>query len=823
MSTVTGPALEPLVVPAGGIVPGRARPAAPLRREGPAKLTGAARYADDLVFPGAWYGATIRSTQAHGRLLGFERDEAFDWSKVVFVTADDIPGENIVSLISDDQPVLVAVDGEIQHHAEPLALLAAPDRATLRAAKAAVRARTEVLPPVFDPLESGHVFAHYEIATGDLDAGFEQADLVLEGTYRVGHQEQLYIENNAMIAVPGEDGAVTVHGSLQCPYYIHKALKRALKLDDRGARVVQAETGGGFGGKEEYPSILAIHAALLARACNRPVRMIYDRHEDISATTKRHPAVVTHRTGIRRDGTLVAQDIDVVMDGGAYCTLTPVVLSRGALHAGGPYRCPNVRIRARATRTNTPPNGAFRGFGAPQVEFAAETHLNRLAEAIGIDPLEIRRRNVYQPGDTTPTGQVLRQSVGGSEVLERAAEAAEFARTRERTAHLRTEFAAPAAGQSPLRSAPARTASGIGLALAWHGAGFTGSGEVRLASVASVELTGDGRIEILTGSTEMGQGTKTIFPQLAAEALGVGFEDVDIAPQDTAFVPDSGPTVASRTAMIVGGLVIKASRRLRETVEAATGRPFADSYREFAASNGPLRIDQRFEPYPDIEFDDTTYRGDAYPAFGWAACVARVDVDLDTGEVAVRDVVAADDIGSVIHPILAEGQVEGGTLQAIGYATIEEMKVVDGRYVNDRLATYLIPTALDAPRISTILVEAPFPDAPHGAKGVGELPMDVGAPAVVAAIHDATGVWITELPATPERILAAMGAAGAPSAVPGGAEVEAAVEAPIEEGPDPRPDSPTDPQPLRGPQPDGQSSDWADPDQRPDPSERPDR
>jgi len=732
----------------------------------------------------------------------------------VLVGAADIPGDNIVSLISDDQPVLVPIGGEIQHHAEPLALLAAADRATLRAARHALRARTEPLPPIFDPLESEHVFAHYEIVAGDLDTGFSAADTILEGTYRVGHQEQLYIENNAMIALPTEDGGVIVHGSLQCPYYVHKALKRALRLDDEQARVVQAETGGGFGGKEEYPSIIALHAALLARRCGRPVRMIYDRHEDISATTKRHPAVVTHRTGIRRDGTLVAQDIEVVMDGGAYSTLTPVVLSRGALHAGGPYRCPNVRIRARATRTNTPPNGAFRGFGAPQTEFAAETHLNRLAEALGLSPLDVRRRNVYVPGDTTPTGQVLRDSVAGEEVLERAAEAAEFERLRGRHAGERSDGAAAGGvAASPYRSGARRRAPGIGLALAWHGAGFTGSGEVHLASVASIELTGDGRIAILTASTEMGQGTKTIFPQLAADALGVAYEDVEIAPQDTAFVPDSGPTVASRTAMVVGGLVIKAARALRAAVETATGRAFVDSYREYAAAHGPLRIDQRFEPYPGVRFDDATYRGDAYPAFGWAACVARVEVDLDTGEVAVLDIVAADDIGKVIHPVLAEGQVEGGTLQAVGYATIEEMKLVDGRYLNDRLATYLIPTALDAPRISTILVESPFPGAPHLAKGVGELPMDVGAPAVVAAIHDATGAWIHELPATPERILAALDLVGEPPETgrsgvapdperAGPVDVAAAVQAPIEAGTDPRPGARTDPQPLRGPQPD---------------------
>ena len=797
-SPVATPAApDALIVPPGQIVPGRAR-GAPLRREGPTKLTGEAKYADDLVFPGAWYGATIRSTEAHARFIELELDDAFDWSQVVVVTAADIPGENVVSLISDDQPILVPVEGEIQHHAEPLALLAAPDRATLRAAKAHAHARTEKLEGLFDPTESDHVFAHYELAKGDLDAGFEQADVILEGTYRVGHQEQLYIENNAMIGVPREDGGVAVHGSLQCPYYVHKALKRALLLSDTQAQVVQAETGGGFGGKEEYPSIIGLHAALLALKCRKPVRMIYDRHEDLAATTKRHPAIVTHRTGVKKNGTLVAQDIEVVMDGGAYCTLTPVVLSRGAIHAGGPYRCPNVRIRARATRTNTPPNGAFRGFGAPQVEFAAETHLNRVAERLELSPLEIRRRNVYHPGDETPTGQILRGSVAGEEVLERAAEASELERIRERTARARAERAGSGTVTTgPLGTVPQRKASGIGLALAWHGAGFTGSGEVKLASVASVELTGEGRIRILTASTEMGQGTKTIFPQLVADALGVGFDDVEIAPQDTAIVPDSGPTVASRTAMVVGGLLIKAARRLRETVEAATNAPFGESFDAYVAARGPLRIDERFEPYPGVEFDDETYRGDAYPAFGWAACVAEVDVDLDTAEVTVRDVVAVDDVGRVIHPVLAEGQVEGGTLQAIGYATIEEIKLQDGRYLNDRLATYIIPTALDAPRITSILVEAPFDAAPHGAKGVGELPMDVGAPAVVAAIQDATGAWITELPATPERIIAAM--TGADRETVDREDTVRTIEAPIADGTDPRPDADTDPQPFRAP------------------------
>jgi CO/xanthine dehydrogenase Mo-binding subunit len=743
------PDTVPLIVPSGTQTPGRARSSGPLRREGPAKLTGEAKYADDLVVPGAWYGATIRSTEPHARFIGFELDEAFDWKRVVVVTADDIPGDNIVSLIDTDQPVLVPVGGEIRHQAEPCVLLAAPDRGTLHEARRHVRLRTERLPAVFDPLDSDHEFAHYTVESGDAAAAMAEADLVIEGTYRVGHQEQLYIENQAMIAVPADGGGVTVHGSLQCPYYVHKAMKRALAMGDDLAVVVQAETGGGFGGKEEYPSIIAIHASLLALKCRKPVRMIYDRHEDISATTKRHPAVVRYRSGMTDGGELVAQEIEVIMDGGAYATLTAVVLSRGVLHAGGPYRCPNVRITGRAMATNTPPNGAFRGFGAPQTEFAAEMQVNRIAEALDVSPLDLRRRWVYREGDVTPTGQVLRESVGGIDVLEAAAEASAFDRTHAQTRAMRDG-----------RTDGARVATGIGLALAWHGAGFTGSGEVRLASVASLELTDDRRIRILTASTEMGQGTKTIFPQIVADALGVEYGEVEIAPQDTSIVPDSGPTVASRTAMVVGGLLIKAAARMRTRVEEATGRPFADSYREA----GPMRIDEQFVPYPGEPFDDKTYRGDAYPAFGWAACVAKVDVDLDTGEVTVRDCVSADDIGTVIHPVMAEGQVEGGTLQAIGYATIEEMKLVDGRYLNDRLATYLIPTSLDAPRIRAILVEKPFSAVPHGAKGVGELPMDVGAPAVVAAIHDATGVWIHDLPATPERILAAMTGGETPQA-----------------------------------------------------------
>ena len=691
------------------------------RREGADKVMGRARYTDDLVVPGAWYGKTIRSTIARGRIRAISYDPAFDWSSVVTVTAADIPGDNVVQLIRDDQPALA--EAEVRHQEEPILLLAAPDKATLEDAARHVRIDYEPTEPVLDFEQARETYTNIEIVKGDVEDALRRADVVVQRTFRVGLQEQLYIEPQGAIAQPNERGGITVVGSLQCPYYVHRALKRALGLSDEQAVVIQAETGGGFGGKEEYPSLVAIHAALLARKAGRPVRLVYDRHEDLAATTKRHPGVITHRTAVRRDGTLLAQDIEIVLDGGAYCTLTPVVLSRAAIHAAGPYACPNVRIRARAVVTNTPPNGAFRGFGAPQSLFAAEVMVEHVAERLGVPSLDLRRKWMLRVGDTTATGQVLTESVSAELVLDAALKAAPPVR--------------------PSARPPVRR--GRGVSLVFHGSGFTGSGEKKLQGTVAVECVRDKEFRILTASTEIGQGTKTIFCQIAADALGVPLEQVTLAPQDTSLVPDSGPTVASRTAMIVGGLIHDAATELRGRLAGLRGE-----------GGRPFRVEKTYVQPDTIHWDDQTYRGDAYPVYAWACTVADVEVDTDTGEVRVTDLVTAVDCGKAIHPVMAEGQIEGGSLQAVGWATIEEIKMRDGRYLNDRLATYLIPTALDAPSIRTILVENPYSGGPFGAKGIGELPMDGPAPAVIAAMHDATGVWIDEVPATPEKVLEAM-------------------------------------------------------------------
>ena len=685
------------------------------RKDALEKVSGTARYIDDLTFPGMLHARTIRSTIARGRL----RDIRLEFARAGFTIVDhrDITGRNVVALIEDDQPLLVERD--IRHVAEPILLLAHEDLDTLRQAR--VELDCEPLEPVFDPIRSTQILKELRIDKGDVDGALAGADVIVQGEYRTGHQEQLYIEPNGVIAVP-ENGGVTVYGSLQCPFYVHKALRIALGLPDDRIRVVQTETGGGFGGKEEYPSVIAAHAALLALKANRPVKLVYDRLEDMLATTKRHPSIVRHRTGLTRDGRLVAMDIDVLMDGGAYVTLSPVVLSRGAIHAAGPYRCDHVRIDARAVATNTPPNGAFRGFGAPQTQFAVEVHMERIAEALSMDPVRLREMNALRPGDTTATGQRVEADCSALQVLRQAVERSDFHGKRQRYAG---------------------TNRGIGLSLFFHGAGFTGSGEVKLASRAALCTTERG-VRILVGSAEIGQGTRTMHAQIVADSLGVPYDDVETGLPDTSNVPDSGPTVASRTCMVVGGILQRCAHELRERI--GDMHP-ADHFRK----HGATVVTKQYEPPHGITWDDDTYRGDAYATYAWACDVAEVEMDPDTYEIRPVHFTAVQDIGKAIHPTLVAGQIEGGTAQGIGYALLEEVVMRDGAMANAQMTNYLVPTTLDTPPMDVVIVETPSHHGPFGAKGVGEMPIDGPAPAVVNAIRH-LGLDIRQIPATPERI-----------------------------------------------------------------------
>ena len=686
------------------------------RKDGIGKATGATRYADDIVLPGMLHGRTIRSTIPRGTIRSIHLD--FDPAGFTVVDHRDITHRNIVDLIEQDQPFLA--EREIRHMAEPILLLAHEDPEALYAAN--VRIEYDAAEPLFDPERSTQAFKTINITKGDTVAALAAADIVIEGTYRTGHQEHIYIEPNGVIAVPEGDG-IAIHGSIQCPFYALKAV-RALLGPDRPIRVVQTETGGGFGGKEEYPSIPAGHAALLALKSGRPVKMIYDRVEDMIATTKRHPSVVRHRTGVMRDGRLVAMEIDVLLDGGAYVTLSPVVLSRGCIHAAGPYRCDHIRIDGRAVMTNTPPNGAFRGFGAPQTEFAMEVQMDRIAEALAMDPVALRRINALRPGDTTATGQLLRADSSAHEVLEEAVR--------------RTDFSAK-------RLAYRGSHKAIGLALFLHGAGFTGSGERYLKSRARLVLTATG-VSIRTGSTELGQGTRTMHAQIVTDALGIPYEQVEVAQPDTSLVADSGPTVASRTCMVVGKILEECAIEMRERLGKLTPR-------EYYQQHGELVVERMYEPPDWIQWDDATYRGDAYATYGWGCDVVELEVDPDTFEVRPTLVTAVQEFGRPIHPALARGQIEGGTVQGLGYALLERVVMRNGAMANAQLTNYTIPTTLDTPRLDVVMLENPYAGGPFGAKGLGELPMDGPAPAVVNALRH-FGLDVREIPATPELLAA---------------------------------------------------------------------
>jgi CO/xanthine dehydrogenase Mo-binding subunit len=689
-----------------------------LRKEGHEKVSGLAQYIDDIRFDEVLYVRTIRSTVPAGEIASIRYQ--FDQSGFTVVDHRDIPGQNVVALIEEDQPCLAAT--RVRHVAEPIVLLAHADRTRLAAAEVAIGYREAAAN--FDPEHSDVSFKTITIEKGSLERGMTRADVIVEGEYRAGHQEQLYIEPNGVVAVP-EHGGVTLYGSLQCPYYVHRALTVLLGLPPEKVRVVQTETGGGFGGKEEYPSMIAGHAALVALKSGRPAKLVYDRVEDMLATTKRHPAIVRHRTGVRKDGRLTAMEIDVVLDGGAYATLSAVVLSRGMIHASGPYRCDHVRARGRATMTNTPPNGAFRGFGAPQTLFAVEAHMDVIADRLGIDPLRLRDRNALRPGDTTATGQKVGKDGSALQVLREAGRLTAF---------------------SKKRHALKGSSRGVGLSLFFHGSGFTGGGEVKLASKATLALTERG-VQIRVASTEIGQGTRTMHAQIVADTLGIPYDQVDVSVADTAIVPDSGPTVASRTCMIVGRLL----QRCAEEMRVRLGRLTPAAYWK---KHGGLVVTKQYERPPGLEWDDDSYRGDAYGSYGWACDVVEVEVDPVTYQATVVAFATVHEIGRAIHPMLAAGQIEGGSSQGLGYALLEEVVMRGGRMANAQLTNYIIPTTLDTPPMRIKILENPYQHGPFGAKGVGEMPIDGPAPAVVNALRHA-GYVVSEIPATPEKIMAA--------------------------------------------------------------------
>ncbi|MFC6645233.1 xanthine dehydrogenase family protein molybdopterin-binding subunit [Granulicella cerasi] len=750
--------------------------ASPIRKEGRSKVLGEARYIDDLSLPGMWFGATVRSTIARGRIRKITFGIGVNWDEYCIVSARDIPGENTVIHLTKDHPCLA--DEYVNHPEEPILLLAHPEKHALLHALKAIQIDYEEFPGVFTIEESeqavadgdvdriiwdgskwnasANCFKTYTMYSGEgaeVEAGlaeaFDNADFIVTGEYHTGAQEQLYIENNGVIAecfrdADGNVESVCVQGSMQCPYYLVHALTEVFHLPEEKCRVIQVETGGAFGGKEDFPSVIGSHAALLAMKSGHPVKITYDRAEDMAATTKRHPSRTRLRVAVTKEGKLLGAEIDVAIDGGAYSTLSPVVLSRATIHAPGPYKWPFIRVKSKAMATNIPPHGAFRGFGAPQSLFGLERHMDKIAKTIGISPEELRRRNFLGTGDCTATGQPLVEEVDMQKLLTRALDEAGY--------HEKIARYAEENKTSPIKR-------GVGFATFMHGTGFTGSGERRLNSLVHLDLLPDGTPQILVSSTEFGQGTNTILCQAAASALQLPYDQINIARPDTSVVPNSGPTVASRTAMIVGKLVQRVSEQMLHTLrsfaklpENHTPEQFQQAALAYLAEHGPLRESARYEPPTKIYWDDALYRGDAYPGYAWAVYVAEVALDTRTYTATCTQFDALQEVGRVMHPVLAKGQVEGGVAQGIGYALYEKCVWKNGRMMNNQMTNYIMPTSADLPPIYVHFEEVPSIHGPNGAKGIGELPMDGPAPAILNAIENATGVSFNTIPLLPEDI-----------------------------------------------------------------------
>ncbi len=731
------------------------------RREGLEKIQGRARYIDDLQDGEMLYGATVRSQVARGILRDIKFDPRFDWTGFTVVRAGDIPGENRVASILKDQPFLV--EEKINHPGEAILLLAHADKNKLQAALKRIQIIVEELPAVVDLNEAYEVSMHsqdhgdkifwgndnilakFHIQKGDDSFPPAGAASVIEGTYYTGHQEQLYIETQGVIAEFDDAREnLAIWGSMQCPYYVQGAMKTLFGLADQNVRVVQQTTGGGFGGKEDYPSVLAGHAALLSYRSGKPVKMIYDRREDLQVTTKRHPSRTHIKTSFDSKGKLLAVQIEFVLDGGAYATLSKVVLSRGALHALGPYFCENVDIKAYALATNSPPNGAFRGFGAPQSIFAIEKHMDIAARRMDIDPVELRRLNFLKDGLTTATGQVIADGVDMDELLDQALAETEFIKKRHRFAE---------------ENKSSSLKKGIGLATFFHGGGFTGSGERDMASIVSLEIDQEGFLHIQVSSTEIGQGATTVLTQIVSDALSLPLQLIIVDRPDTSIVPNSGPTVASRTTMVVGKILEDTAFKLKEELEQASlswdaNELWGEKQQKLAKFRKQKRkIFGQYQYPKEMHWDEKTYKGSAYAAYSWGVYVAEISYDSVTGETWVDDFYALQEIGKVVNPVMAEGQVQGGVLQGIGFALFEKAVYKDGRMINNQMSNYIIPTSLDFGDIRVGFFEAGSLYGPQGAKGLGELPLDGSAPAVINALDMVLSNDITFIPFLPEDAL----------------------------------------------------------------------
>jgi len=717
------------------------------RLDAPAKVTGQALYPGDLSRPGMLHMKILFAGRPHARIGGIDTRQALAVTGVVAVyTGRDVP-HNAYGLAFDDQPVLC--DEVVRCEGDQVAVVVAETAAEAARARDLVEVSYDDLPVVDDPREAmrgdalqlhasrpGNILDQIRIRAGDVDAGFAEADVVVEGRYYVPMQEHAYLQPEAGLAYMDGD-VVVVESAGQWAHHDRRQIARSLGLPEEQVRVIYRSIGGAFGGREDISVQLVL--ALAAWRTGRPVKVVWTREESIRGHGKRHQMFIDARWGARQEGRLTAADVRVVADAGAYAYTSTMVLGHAALTCTGVYDIPNVRVDAYAVYTNNVPGAAFRGFGSPQGIFAAEVQIDKLAEALGLDPVTIRERNMLQPGAVLPVGTRLPECIHLDRLLHHCALAGGW------------ERAGNGWHRAKNAGAHGTLASGHGLALAFKNIGFSfGYPE---ESAATIELHGAAEVEeavVRFAGAECGQGVQTVIAQMAADALGLPLGKIRLTGADTGQSPESGSASASRLTLMGGNAVIGAAA-------AALAR-----WRE---EERPAVATYTFHAPETTDFDPETGRTRPHVAFSPVAQAASVDVDLETGQVSVTRVVTVVDTGKSINPAQVVGQAQGAIAQAVGYTVLENFVTREGRIQTPTLSTYLIPTILDMPEsCEAIVVETPDPVGPWGARGVGETPFIAVAPAVTSAVHDATGVWFDRIPLTPQAVLAGLKASASSAA-----------------------------------------------------------
>jgi CO/xanthine dehydrogenase Mo-binding subunit len=677
------------------------------------KMNGNAKYISDYKIDGMLYARTLRSSHAHADILSIQYPSLPKGYYIV--DHNDIPGENVINIIFDDMPIFA--EDKINYYLEPIALFVGPDKGILDDLISKTVIEYRVLKPTFE-LNKNEISYHFD--KGDASFINDSTLDIIEKTYQTGYQEQLYIEPQGMVGLYDSD-EITLMGSIQCPYYVKNAIIRALDCKEENVRVKQTTVGGAFGGKEEFPSLIACQLAIATLKIKKPISLIYEREEDMEVTTKRHPSQI-QMTAYLKGHEIVGIKSNVKIDAGAYIGLSGVVLSRALIASSGVYTIDNLVISGDVCITNTVPNGAFRGFGAPQMLFAIEMFMSHIANHLMVDSLSFKKKHLAKQYDKTSTSGMYRDINIMPEMLEEILEKSNYIEKRK-------QYSDPNSNK------------GIGISLVLHGCGFTGSGEAEhIKAKVKLEKKTDDKVHILIAAVDMGQGIKTTMRKLVANILDLPIENIVYNHPDTKFVPDSGPTVASRTMMIVGGLVAQAAKTLKEEWQKGKNQVVMKQYRQ----------------PKDILWDEATFTGDAYPAYSWGINIVEVEVDKVTYEVNVTEVFHIYDIGKAIDEQVIKGQMEGGIMQGIGLGMMEVMNHEAGKIQQKNVTDYIIPTTIDTPIMHTYIMDNPYPLGPYGAKGAGELPLVGGAPAVALAIEQAINKEVHQIPVTPEYIMELM-------------------------------------------------------------------